>query len=88
MKNPLVVEFLYAMSKKNKAERELELIRAACAPHQKQESINNMIDERTQLISCAFEVVVAESQEEIRKRQQDQYIQNIREFKAMALRRK
>lgn len=88
MKNPLVVEFLYAMSKKNKAERELELIRAACSPNQKQESINQMVREREEIISCAFEVVVAESQEEIRKRQQDQHIQNIREFKAMALRRK
>lgn len=86
MSNPLVIEFLYAMSKKNKAERELELIRASCAPHQKQETINSMIKERESLIESTFEIVVAESQEEVRKRKQDEYIANIREFKALAKR--
>jgi len=71
------------MAKKNKAERELEFMHAACTPHQKQAAIDSSIEARKKMLEPAFETLVAQSKEEVQRQKQKQYIENIRNFKEM-----
>lgn len=81
--NPSVIEFLYAMSKKHKVERELELTQSACMPYASKEQVNSYVEDRRLLLHSPFDFVVAQTDEDAEIEKTKVHVENIRAFKRM-----